>query len=337
MWVPVPSDAVRRLTVQSGIPVPLPDHAVGSLRQRLEVPEEGVFHFSATRKAIGNTTVTLATQSAFRYSGGTNSTASALHVGFVLNGSMTIGLGHHPPQRFSPISAYVMPAGVASSVQATEVTRGLGIQLPQARLTARGIQLAGERPRLERSASLAAPLRVLALAVVEAAWTPTAIGASVTERTIEDLVVGMFLEGEGYAMDSIDLRAGLRMRAVAHIAARHRNRDLSPSVVAAQAGGVPAAPAAGVRRRGQHRRGGDQPVSRGVGRTVVARTAHGGAHDRRHRDTFRVHLGLRASRRVPRTLRRPALPVPRRRHGAAGDTSVRTCRVPGPRPVFLGW
>jgi AraC-like DNA-binding protein len=236
MWVPVPSDAVRHLTVQSGIPVPLPDHAVGSLAQRLEVPAAGVFHFSATRKAIGNTTVTLATQSAFRYSGGADSTASALHVGFVLNGSMTIGLGLHPPQRFSPISAYVMPAGVASSVQATEVTRGLGIQLPQARLTARGIQLEGERLRLERSASLAAPLRVLALAVVEAAWTPTAIGASVTERTIEDLVVGMFLEGEGYAMDSVDLRAGLRLRAVAHIAARHRNRDLSPSVVAAQLG-----------------------------------------------------------------------------------------------------
>ncbi|MEC5149748.1 helix-turn-helix domain-containing protein [Cryobacterium sp. GrIS_2_6] len=90
--------------------------------------------------------------------------------------------------------------------------------------------------QIRRDASLAAPMLVLALAVVEAAWTPTTIGVSVTERTIEDLVVGLFLQGEGDAMDSAELRAGLRMRAVAHIAARHRNRDLSPAVVAAQLG-----------------------------------------------------------------------------------------------------
>nr|RZI36992.1 hypothetical protein BJQ95_00593 [Cryobacterium sp. SO1] len=235
MWVPIPVGAMQHIIAQAG-PAPLPDRALAALARRFFVPESTVFHFSAKRRLFGRTSVTLTTQSAFRFDVGTDATPDVLHVAFLLNGRMGIRIGGGPMRTLRPISGYTVPGWDAMTLEATEMTRGLAIQLPQSRLADRGVRVRSDSQPIDDAGSLGLPLRLFALSIVDSAWSPSGVGTLIVERTIEDLVVGLLLEGDGYAMDGEVLRIGLRARARAQIDARHRDPDLSPATLAAQLG-----------------------------------------------------------------------------------------------------
>lgn len=236
MWVPISLNAMQHIVSQADRPVPLPDRAVEVIAQRFFVPESTVFHFSAQKRVVGNTSVTLTTQSAFRFDGKTEVTPGILHVGFMLNGSMSMGLSGAPVKAFKSISAYTVPSWDSAYLESTEITRGLDIQVPQARLVERGVRVRTEHQPIDSTGSLGMPLRLFALAIIDSAWAPGGGASLMVERTIEDLVVGLLMEGDGYAMDSEDLRLGLRVRAISQIDERHRDRSLTPAGLAAQLG-----------------------------------------------------------------------------------------------------
>jgi AraC-like DNA-binding protein len=235
MWVPISLSAMRHVIAQAVGPVPLPDTVVEKLTKSFLVPDSSVFHFSAKRRVIGDMTVTLTTQSGFRFSGSPSESMENIHIGFVLNGCANIGSGGRPTEAFHPVSTYAVASWESAEVESTTMTRGLDIQLPLSVLEERSVRLRGDRSRID-SGSLATPLLMLARSTVDTAWAPSEVGTVVTQRVIEDLVVGMFLESEGYAMDSEDLRAGLRSRAISEIGAKHRNGELTPAVVATRLG-----------------------------------------------------------------------------------------------------
>ena len=72
--------------------------------------------------------------------------------------------------------------------------------------------------------------------MVDTAWHPGALSETIAERTLEDLIVGMFLETEGYPMDGEEFRSGLRGRAVNLVASAHREPELNPAAVARRLG-----------------------------------------------------------------------------------------------------
>lgn len=236
MWVPISLNAMQHIVSQADRPTPLSDRAVEAIAQRFFVPESTVFHFSAQKRVVGDTSVTLTTQSAFRFEGKTEVTPGILHVGFMLNGTMRMGLSGAQTRSFKSISAYTAPSWDSAHLESTEITRGLDIQVPQARLVERGVRVRTEHQPIISTGSLGVPLRLFALAIIERAWAPGGAASLVVERTIEDLVVGLLMEGDGYSMDSEDLRLGLRVRAVAQIDKRHRDGSLTSASLAAQLG-----------------------------------------------------------------------------------------------------
>ena len=235
MWVPIPVGAMQQIIAEAGA-APLSDRAVAAVARRFSVSDTTVFHFSAKRRLFGLTPVTLTTQSPFRFDGGSEMTPDVLHVAFLLNGRMGIRIGGGPAHTLRPISGYTVPGWDAVMLEATEMTRGLDIQLPQSRLADRGVRVQSGAQPIDDAGSLGLPLRLFALSIVDSAWSPSDVGTLMVERTIEDLVVGLLLEGDGHAMDSDDLRMGLRARARAQIDARHRDPDLTPATLAAQLG-----------------------------------------------------------------------------------------------------
>ena len=236
MWVPISVNAMQRIVSQADRPTPLPDRAVHMIAKRFFVPESAVFHFSAQQRVLGNSSVTLSTQSAFRFDGKTEVTPGILHVGFMLKGTMLMGVNGAPPRPVRPVSAYTVPGWDAVHLESHEITRALDIQVPHSRLLERGVRVRTDHQPLDSTGSLGMPLRLFALAIIDSQRAPGGAASLMMERTIEDLVVGLVLEGDGYAMDSDDLRLGLRVRAIAQIDERHRDRSLTPVGLAAQLG-----------------------------------------------------------------------------------------------------
>jgi AraC-like DNA-binding protein len=162
--------------------------------------------------------------------------ADMLHIGFLRDGRVSVGLGGRDPELSRPEPTDGDPAWFAAGLGMAEGARALDIRIPQHRLADRGVRLRAGRLTAGDPSALGAPLRAFALAFLDSAATPTPVGSRIAEQAIEDLVVGMFLEGDGYAMNADDLRAGLRTRAVAQISARHRDPDLNPARVAERVG-----------------------------------------------------------------------------------------------------
>lgn len=154
----------------------------------------------------------------------------------MINGSVRVGHDDKTGEVLGPQSAWAISRWSRYALETTGPTRGITILIPEEKLADRGIRLRAHQFKLGAASSLSQPLRSFVTSVTGPAWTPSSVGQVVAERTIEDLVVGMFLEVDGYAMDSVDLRAGLRGRAVNHIAAGHREPDLTPTLVAEQLG-----------------------------------------------------------------------------------------------------
>ncbi|MGO4692115.1 helix-turn-helix domain-containing protein [Glaciibacter sp. 2TAF33] len=213
-----------------------PDAQLASFARAIRIPESSTFHFSVQRREFGELGVMMTTQSAARVSGAELAQTESLCVGYMLSNSMRLGPRGAEGTAFGPGSAFAVTDWSAFEVSSAEPTRCLVIHLPRSRLHERGIRVAPHRYIISGSASLRAPLLSFALGTVHTGWTPSAIGLNVAERTIEDLIVGMFLESEGYAMDSEELRVGLRGRAITEIDSGHRDPDLNPTGVAARLG-----------------------------------------------------------------------------------------------------
>ena len=209
------------------------DDDLQKIAPRFLVPSPGTVHFATQRRRLGSTLLVLMTLSAMRVQGArTPDARQRLHVGFVLGGAITIAPRGGDPVRLGPGGSCAISDWSSFEVESSNGTRCLNLLLPHDRLTDRGVHVSAARFSLDGARSLRSPLRGFALAIVDASWNASTVGELVAERTIEDLVVGMFLEVDGYAMDSEDLRAGLRARAIAEIAATHRRTELSPAAVA---------------------------------------------------------------------------------------------------------
>ncbi|MET1052464.1 MAG: helix-turn-helix transcriptional regulator [Mycetocola sp.] len=216
----------------------LPDDDIERLACRISIPHGVIFHFSGRQKTVGSTSVLLTTQSAFlargdgQDAGRTAPEDGALHVGFMLSNAARIGIAGGPGTLMRPGSVYAVTDWRAFDIESRESTRALGIRLPVKRLHERGVRTRCDRFKLTSQTTLGAPLRSFATALVDPAWHPGAVSETIAERTLEDLVVGMFLETEGYAMDGEEFRSGLRGRAINLIGAMHRERELNPEAVA---------------------------------------------------------------------------------------------------------
>ncbi|MBG6239411.1 AraC-like DNA-binding protein [Mycetocola sp. CAN_C7] len=228
---------MRHILTQTG-DYPVPDDFIERLASRFAVPHGVVFHFSGRQKTVGASSVLLTTQSAFRVRGDGSTLEriatdeGTLQVGFVLSNTARIGLAGGPGTLMRPGSVYAVTDWRAFDLECGESTRGLGIRLPAKRLHERGVRTRCDRFKLASQTTLGAPLRSFATAMVDPAWRPGPLSESIAERTLEDLVVGMFLETEGYAMDGEEFRSGLRGRALNLIGAKHRERGLNPEAVA---------------------------------------------------------------------------------------------------------
>ena len=236
MWDPLSLHDMRHILAQTG-DFALPDEVVGQLARGFTVPHDTLFHFSARHRTLGATSIFLTNHSAFRFCGAdVADTPGMLNIGFVLSGGARLGLARGPLTGMPPGSAYAVTNWHEFDLEATDATRGLTIRVPEKRLHTRGIRTRHDRFRLASQTTVGAPLRSFASAMVATAWHPGAIGETIAERTLEDLIVGMFLETEGYAMDGEEFRSGLRGRAVNLVATAHREPGLNPSVVAGRLG-----------------------------------------------------------------------------------------------------
>lgn len=235
MWEPIPSWAVKQILKDfAGDPSP---ELLADVSRNLWVPRGRPFHYSDHKRSVGDISLMETDQSAFR----SVRRADADEDGFLSIGVVTSG---RTQMERSERSAEIVPAGGAYilrswptwTVEMSDATRGTVVRISEDRLRERGIRVRPDRVRLDGATSLAVPLAAFVSSVVRRDWRPTAVGEEVIERAVEDLVVGMLLETNGYAMDSEDLYTGLRARATAVIAREHRRNDLTPAVVAGHLG-----------------------------------------------------------------------------------------------------
>jgi AraC-like DNA-binding protein len=234
-WEPLAVTTMRHVLDQVYGRVDLPDSALARIAQNFLVPAESELRFAAERRLLGETALITVTHSAMRVAGpNAPDSRELVHIAFVLRGTVTV----------TPRSGDVLVLGRGGScvvgdwsavdLECSDSVRGFHILLRSSRLADRGVQVRSSRFTVDSGRSLRAPLRGFALSVADASWNASTVGELVAERTIEDLVVGMFLEADGRSMDGEDLRAGLRGRALVEIAANHRDPRLTPAVVAAR-------------------------------------------------------------------------------------------------------
>lgn len=236
MWKPIQASAMRHI-IERMSNVAASDEHVARATQGFWTRTDSVFHFSAQVRAIGDTVVMRTTQSALRIRGDEVRSTGTVHIAFLLDGSCEFGQSNGDVHTISRGGLFVTSDWAGYNLTAPESTRVLSIRMRESRLQERGVRVAAHQYRFGGAGpSLSAPLRELGLSIADASWNPSKPALMVAGRAVEDLVVGMFLEAGGYAMDSEDLRAGLRSRAMAYIAERHRDQALSPQAVAAPLG-----------------------------------------------------------------------------------------------------
>lgn len=231
-WSPVSLATMRHILHQQKGPRDLPDEVLAQAALGFLVPNPNAVHYATQRRVIGQTSLVLMTMSAMLVTGEGARTPGTMYITFVLSGNIVITPRNGPPHEMLPGSASAITDWRSFTTQSTDGTRCLQIMLPEDRLEARGVKVHAPRFKLEANRSLRTPLRGFALSLMDSSWIASSIGEQVAERTIEDLVVGMFLEADGYSLDSDDLRAGLRARAISEIASRHRTPELTPLSVA---------------------------------------------------------------------------------------------------------
>lgn len=235
MWEPIPSWAVRQI-LQDYAGDPSPD-VVAKVGRHLWVPRGQPFHYSDHKRTVGDISLMETEQSAFRSVRRADATEDGiLSIGVVTSGRTRMERSERGSEVVPAGGAYVLRSWSTWTVEVSDATRGTVVRIPEEKLRNRGIRVRPDRVRLDGATSLAAPLAAFISSVVRRDWHPTAVGEGVVERAVEDLVVGMLLEANGYAMDSEDLYTGLRARAASVITREHRGSDLTPAVVAGHLG-----------------------------------------------------------------------------------------------------
>lgn len=234
-WEPLAVATMRHVLDQAYGRIDLPDTALAQMAQHFLAPAESEFRFAAERRLLGETAFVTMTHSALRVVGPEAPDSRELvHIAFVLRGTVTITPKGGDVVPLGPGGSCVVSDWSAVHLECSDSVRGFHILLKSSRLADRGVHVRATRFTADVGRSLRAPLRGFALSVADASWNASTVGELVAERTIEDLVVGMFLEADGHSMDGEDLRAGLRGRALVEIAANHRDPRLTPAVVAAR-------------------------------------------------------------------------------------------------------
>jgi AraC-like DNA-binding protein len=231
-WERVSFDTMRHILEQAVGRRDIADEVVHRFASAFTAPRPGGVHFATQRRELEHCSLMTMTLSALRMNGGLVGASEVVRVGFVLSGSITMTPQDGEPILLSPGAAWSVSDWSPFIAESADGTRCLTITIPTQRLRDRGVRVGGTRVRLEGVRSLKGPLRGFALAIADASWNPTPVGRAVAERLLEDLLVGMFLESTGYAIDVEDLRADLRARAITHIADRHREPGLNPRAVA---------------------------------------------------------------------------------------------------------
>ncbi|MGK9148176.1 AraC family transcriptional regulator [Plantibacter flavus] len=231
MWKPIATTDLRQLILRT-TGVTATDAQLGRLSPGFWTRKGRPFRFAARTARLGRSLVMMSSQSGLRIRGREAHSSGTVHLGFLLEGVCDFGPSSGGGGSIGRGQAYVVHDWTSYNLTALESTRGLSIRVPEARLRERGVDLSAHRYRADVRLSLATPLRDFGMAIADAAWAPDPATAIVAERVVEDLVIGLFQEASGRAMDSDELRLGLRRRALTHIQERHRDTALSPQTVA---------------------------------------------------------------------------------------------------------
>lgn len=231
MWEPIPSWAVQKI-LQDYIGK-APEETLADVGRNLWVPRGRPFHYRDRKRTVGDISLMETDQSAFRSVHRKDVDEDGmLSIGVVTAGQTQID-GADRGSVVVPVGgAYVLRTWSAWDIEVGEHTQGTVVRIPEQRLRERGIRVRPDRVRLDSATSLAGPLSSFVSSVLRPGWRPSAVGEKAVERAVEDLVVGMLLETDGYAMDSQDLTVGLCARAADIISSRHRDSNLTPAAVA---------------------------------------------------------------------------------------------------------
>lgn len=229
------ADVATALTEVKGTR-PLPRPLLEAVAQALQVRDDRPVQLAVQRRQLGAIGVVGMTMSAIRVSGLEPYRSNTVHIGFVLKGSVTMTPREGTAHTLVVGEAFMITNWSAFDVVSGDDTHVLHILIGDARLRERGVRVRAARFRLEGPRSLVSPVLALCLAVIEPDWEPTASAVRVSERAMEDLVVGLLMEIEDHDLDQRDLRAQLRRRTLEEIALRHHDPALSPVTLSKQLG-----------------------------------------------------------------------------------------------------
>lgn len=233
-WRTLPVADVQRALEQIKGGVRLPEGALAAVARAFQV--RGPVRLEVDRTLLGSTAVALIRMSAMRVRDLPFARAHTVHLAFVLEGMVTMTPREGTPVELGPGDVSLISNWAMFDVECRDETRVLHILLSESILRERGVRVRAARFRLEGPRTLGAPLRALALALVDPAWAPSAPAIRAAERGLEDLVVAFLLEAEDSHYDHEDLRAQLRRRALDEVAARHRDAGLTPTALAGYLG-----------------------------------------------------------------------------------------------------
>ena len=229
------ADVSRVLEEVKG-PRDLPTEVLESVARAFQVRRDRPAHFGVQRRQLGGIGVVVMTMSAMRVFGLALRKSNTIHVGFVLEGSVTLIPREGEPVVLGPGGACLITNWSAFDVTCEDNTRAVHVLIQESTLRERGVRVHAARFRLEGQRTLGAPLLALALAVSDPEWDPSPTAARVVERSLEDLTVGLLLENADDERERSDLRAQLRRRCLEEIALRHRDATLTPTALAKQLG-----------------------------------------------------------------------------------------------------
>lgn len=233
-WAPISIPTMRHILDRMAPPGLLNDDDLRSFTQLFLAPSRGILHFATQRRDFGEIAAVLMTVSSLRVRRGFASTSGTTHVVFVLSGSLTLRRSGDEPIELGIGEICSIGDWSKFEGECSEGTRVLHLMIPEARLRARGIRQPDLRFLLGGSGSLGTPLRNFALSVSDPSWHPSEVGSLIAEHTIEDLLVGMFLEHESLSADHTEEQEELVARALAVIAKSSRAHELRPVVVASR-------------------------------------------------------------------------------------------------------
>lgn len=214
----------------------IPLEVLEKVARAFQVRRDRPVHFGVQRRQLGAVGVVLMTLSAMRVWGLALRKSTTVHVGFVLEGSVTLVPREGEPVVLLPGDACLITNWTALDVSCEDNTRALHVLIPDSKLRERGVRVRATRYRLDGPRTLASPLLALALAAVETDWEPSPTAARIAERALEDLTVGLLVEAEDHELDQEDLRSHFRRRSIEEIVLRHRDPDLTPGTLAKQLG-----------------------------------------------------------------------------------------------------